>query len=501
MGQGIRADLMPIRVSADEIRYFNALQGGQSVDPETGLREYARMSEVIRNPEIRKLFIEITDYVMKKGSLPKKIAQLSHKIDIPPVEPIPSDANAKLHKVESYGEGADKKVVLMPSDVVAFMDILQGGENLDLKMHMQQFGLFDEIIRGVGTVAGAIFGGPVGAGVGNAVASKVTGKSWRDSAISGVKNYGLATGVQSLGNMAGLGSVPGTNGFFMGAPHLASAYGLGTNAQLASHAAGLPGAAASSGVGSISAAAAANPAASGMGHMLSGASKYALPAAMLGAGFLESKKGSEEEEAGERRNRAEHEEQERRRRARRTMMDEPLKHQLGDEYVSPYVDGRKDGGALRRKLFATGGLIGKPVKGKGNGQSDDINVDSTKEGEWIWDASTVADLGDGSTDAGWKEIQRLEKSITRQPGFKHMHELAADRKPVKVKTALSNGEYRTPTKIVTAIGNGDNKKGSDILRTMTEDIRRYKISKGDKLPPPIGDPMHFLEKAIHEERK
>jgi hypothetical protein len=150
--------------------------------------------------------------------------------------------------------------------------------------------------------------------------------------------------------------------------------------------------------------------------------------------------------------------------------------------------------------FKTGGLIGKPIKGRGNGQSDDIKVDTTKEGEWIWDASTVADLGDGATDAGWKEIRRLEETIKKAPGFKDMHEFKPGLPPRIVKTALSNGEYRTPTKIVTAIGQGDNAKGADVLRTMTEEIRRYKNSNGDKLPPPIKDPLQFFKKAVHQER-
>lgn len=150
--------------------------------------------------------------------------------------------------------------------------------------------------------------------------------------------------------------------------------------------------------------------------------------------------------------------------------------------------------------FKTGGLVGKPIKGRGNGQSDDIKVDTTREGEWIWDASTVADLGDGSTDAGWKEIRHLEEKVKKTPGFKDMHEFKPGMPPRIVKTALSNGEYRTPTKIVTAIGQGDNAKGADVLRTMTEEIRRYKNSNGDKLPPPIKDPLQFFKKAVHQTR-
>lgn len=152
-------------------------------------------------------------------------------------------------------------------------------------------------------------------------------------------------------------------------------------------------------------------------------------------------------------------------------------------------------GQRRQSNFKTGGHVGKPIKGRGNGQSDDIPVDSTREGEWIWDASTVSDLGDGSTDAGWKEIRKLEKRVASLPGFKDLHVFKPGVAPQKVKTALSNGEYRTPTKIVTAIGMGDNGKGADVLRTMTEEIRRHKNSNGDKLPPPIKDPLQFFEKA------
>ncbi len=224
--------------------------------------------------------------------------------------------------------------------------------------------------------------------------------------------------------------------------------------------------------------------------------KAALPPALTLAGVLASMHGKRKEKAEEER-RYQRDKAEEARRLKAAGYHSQLR-----THFAPDDPSYRDVSLPKAVEYKTGGSVqGKPIQGPGNGQSDSINVDSTREGEWIWDASTVADLGDGSTDAGWKEIRHLENQIKRKPGFKEMHEFKPGVSPQKVKTALSNGEFRTPTKIVTALGDGDNTKGAAILRRMTQNIRIYKNSNGTQLPPPIKDPDRFLHQAVHQEMK
>jgi hypothetical protein len=52
----------------------------------------------------------------------------------------------------------------------------------------------------------------------------------------------------------------------------------------------------------------------------------------------------------------------------------------------------------------------RPVAGKGTGQSDSIPA-LLSDGEYVIDASTVSDLGDGSTQAGAKVLDGLVKKV------------------------------------------------------------------------------------------
>lgn len=56
------------------------------------------------------------------------------------------------------------------------------------------------------------------------------------------------------------------------------------------------------------------------------------------------------------------------------------------------------------------GATGHYVKGRGTGQSDQIPA-MLADGEWVADAATVADLGDGSSDAGARLLDEFRKVI------------------------------------------------------------------------------------------
>jgi hypothetical protein len=65
---------------------------------------------------------------------------------------------------------------------------------------------------------------------------------------------------------------------------------------------------------------------------------------------------------------------------------------------APVVEGRKDYRA------------GSAVTGPGDGQSDDIPA-MLADGEYVFDADTVAQLGNGSTKAGSKILDRFREEL------------------------------------------------------------------------------------------
>jgi len=82
-------------------------------------------------------------------------------------------------------------------------------------------------------------------------------------------------------------------------------------------------------------------------------------------------------------------------------------------------------------VFRTGGLEGlggKYVEGKGDGQSDDIPA-MLADGEYVFDAQTVADFGNGSNKAGAKMLDAMREAIRA-----HKRNSPLDSIPPKSKT-------------------------------------------------------------------
>jgi hypothetical protein len=94
------------------------------------------------------------------------------------------------------------------------------------------------------------------------------------------------------------------------------------------------------------------------------------------------------------------------------------------------VQGYKRGGlAYHQPEFITG-ATGHYVKGKGDGQSDDIPA-MLADGEYVFDADTVAALGNGSSDAGAKRLDEMRQAIR-----KHKRAAPINKIPPKAKSPL-----------------------------------------------------------------
>jgi hypothetical protein len=104
---------------------------------------------------------------------------------------------------------------------------------------------------------------------------------------------------------------------------------------------------------------------------------------------------------------------------------------LGATSSSPYAfkRGGKVQGALHIPEFKTG-TTGHFVQGAGDGQSDDIPA-MLADGEYVFDADTVAALGNGSSKAGALQLDKMRKAIR-----KHKRSASTDKIPPKAKSPL-----------------------------------------------------------------
>lgn len=92
-------------------------------------------------------------------------------------------------------------------------------------------------------------------------------------------------------------------------------------------------------------------------------------------------------------------------------------------YQPPPPQRVSKGGVLGSQEFRTGGDSGTlgqyvgSVKGPGTGRSDEIPA-QLSDGEYVFDAETVALLGDGSTDAGARKLDELRERLRSHKGKK-----------------------------------------------------------------------------------
>jgi hypothetical protein len=69
------------------------------------------------------------------------------------------------------------------------------------------------------------------------------------------------------------------------------------------------------------------------------------------------------------------------------------------------------------------------VKGIGSGQEDKIPA-WLSDGEYVWSAQDVADLGDGSTDEGVRRLDKMRHMVRRRAGRKDVEKIAKPQKGI-----------------------------------------------------------------------
>jgi hypothetical protein len=82
--------------------------------------------------------------------------------------------------------------------------------------------------------------------------------------------------------------------------------------------------------------------------------------------------------------------------------------------------GKAEGGEISGEFITAtrpGGQLANLVRGPGTGRSDEIPA-RLSAGEYVFDAETVALLGDGSTDAGARKLDQLREKLRAHKGAK-----------------------------------------------------------------------------------
>lgn len=510
-----------VHLSKDEAKMLDTMIGGVPEIDEMGVRDYSKLSDVIANPQIREMLKDTYNDLKRLGKPRTSILSMYEATKKPEgkFHPMPGDKNPIVEDQAEEGMKGDSLLVLLPKDFIILWSILRGALVINPKTELLMFGFFknpfkaiakivlspvslvaegvgrllgkknwgDEALRIVGPIAGFMAGGPMGAALGSAGAHWLTGNSLKNSAIHGLKSYGMASLAKGAASMAGF-QLPG-----MAATKAPIVYGGKAATEYAARQAAASGANAAAGTAAQQAAAAApsfmDKIASVPGKafdFLTSGPGIAMAAAvpLLMSGHKKHKRDVSAENAA---NEA---------RWNKGMADAGMTAKLrdpvnmyddtntGDKYgnfTGKYVDTKhvyKSGGKVKSKPKAID-LVNISVahEGEGKGQADNIKFDPPANG-YYWDASTTSMLGDGNTSAGLKILKNFERNILRNykgPKIDSMIE--------KVPAAVSDGEFLQSPLTVTIIGAGSNKKGAKILDMVRENIRRHKSKNGGGLPP------------------
>lgn len=502
-------EMIIVHMSNGELEGLDNMQQYPSIDPDTGIREYSSLANIIEIPEVRNVFKHISDDILDDGKLSpdlKKVYEYAREHSLP-YKSTPEERHDPLKGAEHTGRHGDTKLALIPLNLALFLIELKHEPSINPETGLLEFGWFNEIIRAAGTIIGGMLGGPIGAGFGNALAGKITGRSWGDAAKSGLKMGVGAYGLQGLGQAAG----------FLGGPPNLLAQGLGS----LGIGGGLPGMAgkvpldatgvmqASQQGVSSNAAQQAGPVGfmDKIGSFMSKAAPMA-PLAMAGLAYMGSQKHRKHQKNAAKEERDYLERERERMGFNRSLPPitpssrrynpgffdrSEMERRYGIFPEPAFVDvgerGYYKGGSV--KSYKQGSL----VSGPGKGQDDKIKT-SVPDGSYIIDASSTSMFGDGSTKAGSDILKDFEKHVKSKFPDKFLRKIEnhISKTSSQVPVWLSEGEHKIDPVTVTLLGGGSNVNGADILKHMVIKLRKHKISKGDGLPPKAKHPMQYISR-------
>jgi hypothetical protein len=469
-------------------------------DPVSNLRDYTPLDTILKNPKIEEAFSSAFSQGHQKFAMGGEVNEPGR-----PTDP-------ELEKIRLEGRKGDTELAIITPFLLETFSKWAGREPGENPNGIPEFAFFSNLFKGfvriAAPIAGAIFGGPLGAALAGGLATKLTGGSWGQSlgagalggfgamaapilggsfqsAFPGVAgSLGSATrGIfgQNIGNALGNLFTPGVGG---GVVSGLGGAGLG-NVGLSGVGQMILGRAQEAGQGAAQAGIQAPGQTGGsglLGRLLGGS---ALP--LIGSGLLMAKGHGEEKKSlrdyeralreGESRQRQEAESN-----RERLGFNAPLSPARPFQYRPtniPIPQEQYERGIVPNyfnyNLAEQNAAGGGAIRGDGKGQQDNIPK-KIKENSYIIDASTVSDIGDGSSEAGIKDLDRYFGKIPSRG----MQQKA---KGGYIDALVSNQEYEVSPERVTAIGGGSNEKGAKILKKFVKEVRARKRTSGQKLPP------------------
>lgn len=527
-----------VHLNKEECKYFDELQGGMRVIPvddqfinqmasmgisipEGQIRDYRPLAEVIDNPDIKEIFALVISNSDSSGNPSKELKRIASEEAAPKFVDVPED-NPKLKYLAKEGRRGDTEIVYMPQSVCDFLDELKDGPpSTNPKTGFPEYSWWKKIlptvVRVIGTVGGAILGGPIGAGLGRAGAGMLTGEKPKEALKQGVVHGAGAFGLGAAGALgAGLGA--GVGGLATGQNPMEALqtgmrgglYGLGAQTMGAGgigpfgslgSSLGFGGNAAGSAGGTLPTIAAQNvgknavqslatqgstPASGGFfggtGLGLNAGTLLPVAATLYGANMLQ--KGRKEElQAWKDENARVRAEKAEMRRKYGMDVDLPGLESINEEI--PENDERS-----RFSYYKKGGKISKgkhdlsdyvsvseAYKGKTKGQADVLKKDLPQKA-YIANATATAHIGDGNTPAGLGIFKKFEDEVQ-----KYYKGARVNKKMGSIKAKTSDGEYQFSPLTVTLLGDGNNSLGADRLDSAIARLMKEKASNGAKLPP------------------
>lgn len=435
-------EMLVVHMNEGELEGLDNLQHGPSIDLETGIREYSSLAHIIEMPEIRQVFQHVADELEQHGKISpdlEKIYKYSKEHSLP-YKSIPEEKHNPLKSIEHTGRDGDTKLALIPLNLAFFLIELRHEPSINPTTGLLEF-KFKKI-----------FHAPV--------------KFVQSVVRNPIRTAGTIAGTMLGGPMvAGIGNTLGS---------LASGEKLGKSLKI--------------------------------GAMIGGAA-YGVQRIGQAAGLTSqgSKKTRKEEHKVRKKHREEYEREREKMEFNRPWKPLEYKERRINQKYGSESDIERGYGIIREPYYldeigayAKGGLVksfskGTLVTGPGKGQDDKIKT-SVPDGSYIIDASSTSMLGDGSTKAGSKVLEKFENQIKRKfsKSFSKHIVKEVSTKSSQVPVWLSEGEYKIAPLTVTMLGHGSNKKGADILKKMIIKLREHKISKGDDLPPKAKHPLQYI---------
>jgi hypothetical protein len=465
----------------DLVEVMETLGVEEIINPETNLVDLRPLTAFMENPEI--------ENAISQALAEEQTAKFAEGGEVEFGRPIAPE----LEELRQQGTGDDTELAIISPKLMNIFDKWNGSKpDLNPYTGLPQYGFLrsiGRILKPIARIAAPVIGGMLGGPAGAALASGITGKLMGDS-------WGKALGQAALGG-AGAYFAPAIGGQFQGMfPGASSAMGGATRSVLGNNIGGqlgnfftpaaggsgvlggLGGMATKAGMGQAAGQVAGNGGMGGMLSSLMGGGGNLLP---LGAAGLMAFKGNQQEQKSLKEHDAWQRGEYERLRARG---EEPwrkpkaLNRKLRDDLRTP----EEKAAGKQHQNFEDTPLDkieyelkgGGAIRGIGKGQQDNIPK-KIKQNSYIIDASSVSDIGDGSTDGGFKE---LDGFFSRVPS----KSFNGKRKGV-INALVSDGEYEVDPDKVTALGGGSNEKGAALLKSMIQQIRNQKRTTGNRLPP------------------